>query len=133
MEREQVRVEPDGRKVIYREPVENASPGDVLVYTIRAENVGDRPALHTNVEDPVPDGTVLDPSSVSTTRASVDASLDGGKSWQAFPARLQVRQDDGTVREVPAPAESYTHLRWTFRDPLGPGEEREVLFKVRIQ
>jgi len=70
---------------------------------------------------------------VSTGGATVHASLDGGKSWQAFPASLSVRQEDGTVREVAAPATSYTHLRWTFHDPLAPGEEREVLFKVRIQ
>jgi len=133
VEREQVRIAADGRAVTYREPVQNASPGDVLVYTIRTLNVGDRPALHTNVEDPVPQGTILDPASVSTDGATVAASLDGGKSWQAFPAHLSVRQEDGTVREVLAPATSYTHLRWTFHDPLAPGDEREVLFKVRIQ
>ena len=133
VEREKVRTEADGRQVTYREPVEAATPGDTLVYTIRTENVGDRPALNTNVEDPVPPGTTLDMASVSTAGAKVDASLDGGKSWQAFPARLSVKQADGTVREVPAPATSYTNLRWTFREPLAPGEEREVLFKVRIQ
>ena len=133
VERERVRVEADGKTVTYREPVQDAAPGDTLVYTIRTENVGDRPALNTNVEDPVPPGTVLDPDSVSLGGAAVLASLDGGKNWQPFPARLAVPQEDGTVRQVPAPATSYTHLRWTFKEPLAPGEEREVLFKVRIQ
>ena len=133
VEREKTRTEADGRTTTYREPVEAATPGDLLVYTIHTSNVGDHPALNTNVEDPVPPGTTLDMASVSTAGATVQASLDGGKSWQAFPARVSVKQADGTVKDVSAPATSYTNLRWTFHEPLAPGEERDVLFKVRIQ
>ena len=115
-----------------REPVDVARPGDVLVYTVRASNVGDAAAIGARVEDPIPSGTVLIPESVSTATASPSASLDGGKTWTAFPAMVRETAEDGTERTVPAPAERYTHLRWSLEGALPPGESRDLSFKVRV-
>ncbi len=132
-EREVVRKDSSGRPVASREPVTIANPGDVIVYTLTARNAGDAPALEPRIEDPLPAGTLLLPDSVETGGASVTASLDGGKTWLPFPARVERRRDDGTAESVPAPPEAYTHLRWTLPGSLGPGESRHVLFKVRIR
>lgn len=117
---------------VEREPVDVARPGDVLVYTVRASNVGDAAAVGARVEDPIPSGTVLIPESVSTGAASPSASLDGGKTWTTFPAMVRETAEDGTERTVPAPAERYTHLRWALDGALPPGESRDLSFKVRV-
>jgi len=132
VEREVVRVADDGTRVVSREEVRRATPGDVLVYTVRAHNVGDAPALAARVDDPIPAGTVLMLDSIEATRAATSASLDGGGSWVPFPATVTTVGEDGVEREVPAPADRYTHLRWVLDGSLAPGESRDVSFKVRV-
>jgi uncharacterized repeat protein (TIGR01451 family) len=125
-------VQRGGDTAAEREPVDIARPGDVLVYTVRASNVGNAAAIGARVEDPIPSGTVLIPESVSTVTASPSASLDGGKTWTTFPAMVRETAEDGTERTVPAPAEQYTHLRWALDGALPPGESRDLSFKVRV-
>lgn len=132
VEREVVRLDENGRAVTEREPVDVARPGDVLVYTLRAVNQGVAPALGTRIVDPVPSGTVLLLDEVPAAGAPDRASLDGGRSWQDFPARVQQLDASGRPRVIAAPAESYTHLRWDLLAPLAPGETRDVTFKVRV-
>jgi len=117
---------------VEREPVDAARPGDVLVYTVRASNVGDADAIGARIEDPIPQGTVLIPDSVSSGTASPSASLDGGKTWTSFPATVRETDEDGTERTVPAPADRYTHLRWALDGAIPPGESRDLSFKVRV-
>ncbi len=124
---------PDGTSAIELRPVEVASPGDVLVYSLRATNVGEAPAHAARIDDPIPSGTVLIPESVGAAGAKAHASLDGGRSFQEFPILVEHRTEDGRVERVPAPPERYTHLRWLLTSPIGPGEGRDVSFKVRIR
>lgn len=133
VEREVVRVSDDGDRVVDREPVDVARPGDVLVYTVRAVNVGDAPALSPRIEDPIPDGTVLVVESVDSAGATAAASLDGGRSWVGFPAVRTVRKADGGEGIAPAAPEDYTHLRWTIDGALPPGAGRDLSFKVRVR
>ena len=119
VEREVVKDDPSGRRVVHREPVGVASPGDTLVYTLEARNAAD--------------GTTLVVDSVERAGAEISASLDGAKSWVAFPATVERRAEDGSVTRVPAPAEAYTHLRWSLPGAIAPGESRNVSFKVRIR
>ena len=131
--REVTEADPSGRLVTRREPVEVAGPGDVLVYTLRAENVGDSPAYRPRLRDEIPAGTVLVPDSVRAEGVSITASLDGGSTWQEFPVLVERLREDGSSERVPAPPETYTHLQWSLAGQLAPGERREVSFKVRIQ
>ena len=132
VERELVHPDSTGKKIVERKPVDIANPGDVLVYTLKATNVGEGPALEARLEDPLPPGTELILDSLDHGHATPAASLDGGKTWQPFPARVERRGSDGKVESVPAPADTYTHLRWTLADPLAPGESKNVQFKVRV-
>jgi len=132
VEREVVHLDDAGRAEIRREPVDVARPGDVLVYTLRAVNQGLSPAVGTRIVDPIPQGTVLLLEQLPASEAPDRASLDGGRSWQDFPARVQQVDSDGRARLVAAPAESYTHLRWDLPAPLAPGESHDVTFKVRV-
>lgn len=125
--------DPSGRLVTRHEPVKVAGPGDVLVYTLRAENVGSSPAFHARLRDQIPAGTVLITDSVVPEGAQISASLDGGETWNEFPVIVERTLDDGSSHRAPAPPEAYTHLQWLLAGQIGPGEQREVSFKVRIQ
>lgn len=131
--REVVTHDASGAARVRLEPVGTVRPGDVLVYTLRAENRGVAPALEARVEDPIPMGTRVILESVPTRGLRAEASLDGGSSWQTFPATVRVRGEDGVTRDVPAPAASYTHLRWSLGEPLAPGASRDLSFKVQVQ
>jgi len=131
--REVTQADPSGRLVTRHEPVKVAGPGDVLVYTLSAENVGNSPAFRARLRDQIPAGTVLLTDSVAPDGAQITASLDGGSTWQAFPVFVDRRAEDGSSQRVPAPPEAYTHLQWLLAGQIAPGERREVSFKVRIQ
>lgn len=133
VEKEVVKTDASGRPIVERKPVTAAAVGDVLVYTLRAKNNGDGPALSPRLEDPIPAGTILVLESLSAAGGALAASLDGGASWQPFPATVARTNAQGREERVAAPAESYTHLRWVLAGPLKPGEGKEVSFKVRVR
>lgn len=130
--RETERTNVDGTQQIIEEPVTNVTPGDVLVYRLTASNVGKAAAHNTRLQDPIPAGTVLMLSSISDAGASVTASIDDGNTFLPFPIRVEATAADGTVRQVPAPSSSYTHLRWKLDSAIEPGGEASVSFKVRV-
>jgi len=125
--------DPKGNLRVVRKGVERASPGDVLVYTLTYTNFGKEPAANARVDDPIPSGTVLLPASVLGERAGITFSVDGGKSFAAYPVMKTVSGPDGKPASVEAPAESYTHIRWTAQEPIAPGESRSAAFKVIVR
>jgi uncharacterized repeat protein (TIGR01451 family) len=133
VQREVVRLDAAGRPTTTLEPVTETSPGDVLVYRLRATNVGLAPAHDARIDDPIPAGTVLVRESLPGTARRLQASVDGGKTWQAYPATVSHRRQDGAIVQVPAPAEAYTHLRFHLEGALPPGRSAEVGFKVKVQ
>ena len=133
VEREVARTDAAGKKFLERKPVEVTSPGDVLVYTLKAVNVGDGQALEARIEDPLPSGAELLLDSLEGAKTLPTASLDGGQTWQSFPAQVERKATDGSFERIEAPADSYTSLRFTLLEPLSPGESKEVRFKVRVR
>lgn len=131
--KEVVRTDAAGKRTVTLAPASEAGSGDVIVYTLRAENTGDGPAVSPRIEDPIPAGTVLVLDSVAKDGARIEASLDGGKTWQAYPVSVTRRNARGDDETVPAPAEAYTSLRWVLNGPLQPGDGADVSFKVRIR
>ena len=131
--KEVVTVDAAGKKAVKLVPATEAGSGDTIVYTLRAQNAGTGPAIDPRIEDPIPAGTVLVVDSVEKNGYRVEASLDGGKTWQGFPASVSRVTATGHTETVPAPAESYTTLRWVLSGPLQPGAGKDVTFKVRIR
>jgi uncharacterized repeat protein (TIGR01451 family) len=131
--KEVVRVGADGKKAVTMAPATEAATGDVVVYTLRAHNAGDGPAMSPRIEDPIPSGTVLVLDSVAKDGYAIEASLDGGKSWKPFPVMVTRTNAQGKAETVAAPADSYTTLRWVLNGPLQPGDGKDVTFKVRIR
>jgi uncharacterized repeat protein (TIGR01451 family) len=133
VEREVTKTGDDGQQLRYREPVRDATPGDVLVYTLTATNVGDAVALNAALKDPIPAGTVLLVESVQRENQRVRASVDGGRTWQNFPATVRRPLPEGGFEIVPAPAEAYTDLSWVLDGRFEAGATRQVSFKVEIR
>lgn len=132
-QKEVVHIDAAGKKAVEMKAATEAAAGDVIVYTLRASNTGSGPAMNPRIEDPIPAGTVLVLDSVASVGSEIEASLDGGKTWQPFPATVQHKTDSGAVETVHAPAELYTTLRWILSGPLQPGDGKNVTFKVRIR
>src|SRR5262245_6837417 len=122
-----------GKEQVELRDATNMGPGDVLVYRIDYSNKGSAPAHDARVADPIPTGTRLMPNSWQADGADFSVSVDGGKTWEGYPVKRAVTLADGTqiVKEVDLT--SYTHVRWTTKDPLPPGATRSALFKVTVR
>ena len=119
--------------------VEHDSPADValksgalLRYTVIAKNVGDAPARNLAPAARVPAGTVYEPTpSAHVSSATVEFSLDGGKTWSAVPT-ISVVTAHGTVRKKADPA-TYTAVRWVALRPLAPKSSLTYSYEVRVK
>ena len=107
-----------------------ALPGDVMMYVITFENIGDAPAEGVVINDPVPNNSAYRMGSALGKNTTISFSIDGGNNF-GNPEELVVKDKDG--KEWKAKPESYTHIRWVYNKPLAPGEKGEVSFKTKIK
>ncbi len=128
VEREIEVVDESGQKTITREQAVTVMPGEVVVYTITARNVGEEPATNVVITDPIPEHMDYT-GSVKGERTRITFSVDGGKTYDVATA-LMVPDGEG---EKPAKPEDYTHIRWQFNDALEPGSAHSVEFHARLQ
>jgi uncharacterized repeat protein (TIGR01451 family) len=110
-----------------------AIPGEVLRFTLKAENKGDRPAKKLVLAQPIPQGTsyVLN-TATAQSPARIVYSIDGGKTFVAKPT-VKVTLQDGKTEERPASAEAYTHVRWLFDRQLLPKTSSKVFYQVKLK
>lgn len=113
-------------------PVKEATPGDVLEYTLTFTNSGDEPAKDAVIDDPVPKGASYLPGSATGEGAEVLFSADGGKTFASttkvtYETRLATGQTD---KRVASPGD-YTHIRWVVKT-IPPGATGKVAFRVRV-
>jgi uncharacterized repeat protein (TIGR01451 family) len=109
----------------------DARPGDVLRYALKGKNQGKRAASNFTLTQPVPARTVYVAQS-ATGNAQVTYSIDQGKTYSAQPM-IQVKRADGSLESRPAPAESYTHVRWKFQNSIEPGANISAFYQVRVR
>ncbi|HPF23573.1 MAG: hypothetical protein R3C08_07215 [Hyphomonas sp.] len=104
-------------------PTEAVEHGEELAYVVSFRNEGAEPADGVVVAVPVPQDMVYVEDSVIADDASVDFSVDGGKSFA--PREGLLVEDGETTRQ--AYAAEITHVRWTFTRVV-PGEEGMLAF-----
>jgi uncharacterized repeat protein (TIGR01451 family) len=108
-------------------------PGSSLRFEVKANNVGDRAAKSFSLTQPVAQGTEYQLGSVSTNaKAQVVFSIDNGKTFVASP-QVSVQKADGRVAMEPAPASSYTHVRWNFEQALEAKAQQQMAYEVRVK
>jgi uncharacterized repeat protein (TIGR01451 family) len=122
-------------KLVWQGLTDNATvhPGDVLRYTIASSNNGEMAAQNLLITQPIPAEMqyVLD-SAKGNEQAQITYSIDKGETFVAEPM-VEVTQPDGTVTLEPAPAESYTHIRWDFGSELAPAVAVNVNYEVAVK
>ncbi|MFN7928218.1 MAG: hypothetical protein U0Y68_09755 [Blastocatellia bacterium] len=120
-------------KVISAEEVGKLDSGEVVKFTITSQNVGKAAAINYETSGPLPAGTVFVPGSLQSD-ADMTAlfSIDQGKTFAVQPM-VPLRQPNGTIRQVPALPENYSHIRFICQSPLAPGTSRTVSFQVRVR
>jgi uncharacterized repeat protein (TIGR01451 family) len=105
-------------------------PGNLLRYTLAANNHSTTPMKQFVMTQPVPSRTVLVPDSVKlldNVGASVTYSIDNGKTYSSQPM-VQVQG-----KPQPAPIDSYTHLRIQPDRALAAKQAMTAQYQVRVK
>jgi len=87
------------------------TPGDVLRYTLSAENKSDRPIKNLNLDQPIPRGMrYILKSAIVPDNGKITYSIDGGRTFVDNPT-VKVTLPNGAVELRPAPANAYSNIR----------------------
>ena len=108
------------------------NPGEILDWTINAENDGNAAALEYKTVGHIPRGTEFVAGSAKADGAKTVFSIDGGKSFSPQPM-IEEKQADGSLKRVPAPSSMYTEIRYEWSDPLVQGGKLSASYKVRVK
>lgn len=107
---------------------QNMVPGTVVGYRIEIKNSGKEAAKDLIINNPIPANTTYIADSARGADASIDYSVDSGKTF-AQPAQLLVIKNG---KKVQASAADYTHIRWTFNKALAPKNSTTAQYTVKL-
>lgn len=125
----------EGNEVVSWKKLEGEAqvqPGDILRYSLNSENSGDKPAKNLVLTQPIPAQTAYVLDSARANGATLTYSIDGGQTYTVKPT-IEVTLPDGTVEQQPAPAESYTHVRWDYSESLAPLSSVRAVYEVAVK
>lgn len=107
-------------------------PGDVIRYRLQFTNVTDDSIHHVVANNRLPKGLQYVDGSAGGDRSdlTVEYSINEGASFSVQPM-IEVEVDGARVMR-PAPADMYTHIRWTIEGWLQPGARATAEFKARL-
>jgi uncharacterized repeat protein (TIGR01451 family) len=108
------------------------NPGEILDWTIKSENSGNAAAQEYRAVGHIPRGTTFVAESAKADGARAVYSIDNGKSYSAQPV-IEVKQADGSVKQVPAPVSMYTEIRYEWADAFAQGGKLSASYKVRVK
>jgi uncharacterized repeat protein (TIGR01451 family) len=108
--------------------------GNVLRYTVKGVNEGNRAAKNLTVVQPVPKGLsyVLNSATASAGAPEMTYSIDGGKTFSVQPM-VSVTLPNGQVVQRPAPAAAYSNVRWKFAQPINPKAITVLAYQVSVK
>lgn len=118
-----------GQQAVRRVPAAKVVPGTQVIWTLSATNVCAAAADKVFIDNPVPEHMTLVVDSIRGAGADITFSLDGKQF--AASEQLNVTEADGTTR--PARADEYTHVRWAFRNSIGPGQLAAASFRATVR
>lgn len=121
-----------GEKIPLKE-AQTVKPAEILHWTIRSKNEGTGEASEYKAVGKIPAGTVYIAGSAAGEKSPlVKFSIDGGRNFSEKPV-LREKQPDGSVKEIPAPVEKFTDVRFEWSNPLAPGEKRDASYRVLVK
>jgi uncharacterized repeat protein (TIGR01451 family) len=105
-------------------PISKAVPGDVIVYKIAANNISNRPINNLVINQKIRPGTIYVVNSANPAKGTnLTFSTDGGKTYTPTPL----------VAKKPAPASSYTNVRWAFVGSVSPKSQSDLSYEVKVR
>ncbi len=106
---------------------------DILRYTVNGNNQGNKAANNLIVTQPIsPQMIYVMNSAAGTNGAEITYSIDGGKTFVANP-KIKVKLNNGQIDERPAPASSYTNVRWKFTKSIDPAAKVQASYQVKVR
>jgi uncharacterized repeat protein (TIGR01451 family) len=107
-------------------------PGDVVRYRLTFTNVTPHAVKSVVFDNPLPAGLRYQGGTAASDREQVmiQYSIDGGKSYSAQPM-IEVEVDGKRVQR-PAPADMYTHIRWSVQGSVLPGAVVHAEFRAQL-
>jgi uncharacterized repeat protein (TIGR01451 family) len=121
---------PDGKIERKTIPATRVVPGTEVMYVITYKNEGDQPADDVIVTNPVPKDLEYVSAASITGESAAEVSVDGGKTYDTL-SRLTVTDADGKRRA--AKSSDVTHVRWSLKSAVKPGEEGKVSFRAKLE
>ena len=108
------------------------NPGDILRYTVSSANPNAATVNDLNITQPIPDKMVYElDTATGNNGATIVYSIDNGETFVAQPT-ITIETENGETRETPAPAETYTHIRWQFGS-IAPTADIAATYEVKVQ
>lgn len=107
-------------------------PGDVIRYRLRFTNVTEDSVRNVVFNNRLPQGLRYVDGSAAGDRNDlmVEYSIDGGATYSEHPT-IEVEVNGERVTQ-PAPADMYTHIRWTIEGWLQPEAQVTAEFKAHL-
>src|SRR5438270_6705184 len=107
-------------------------PGDTVRYHLLFTNVSAGAVHGIVLDNPIPAGLRYATGSAKADRSDVAIlySIDGGKSYSAFPTIDAVI--DGRHEQHAAPSELYTHVRWAIRGDVPTGAQVRAEYDAQV-
>ncbi|WP_404786132.1 hypothetical protein [Altericista sp. CCNU0014] len=107
-------------------------PGDILRYSVSAQNSGQKAARNLSITQPIPPQATYISGSARNNGAALTFSIDGGKTFSAQPT-IAVKLANGTQALRPAPASVYTNVRWSYTEALAPATAFRNSYEVAVK
>jgi uncharacterized repeat protein (TIGR01451 family) len=120
----------EGKIEIKRLPAGKVVPGTEVIFSQRYQNISKETAENAVITNPMPEHMVYAQGSADGSGTRITFSVDNGKSYN-IPAKLFVY--DAAGRKYPARPKDYTHIRWTFENPLPSGARGAVSFRAILE
>ena len=123
----------DSGKEVYL-PADEARPQDVIEYRLTYANRGEEVVSKLSITDPVPVGARYVAKTAHAPKSTtVQFSVDGAKSFHAWPVRVKQVDAKGKETWVDATPEMITHIRWTLSGDLAPANEISFSYRAEIE
>jgi uncharacterized repeat protein (TIGR01451 family) len=112
----------------YVEP-KQVLPKDIILYEIIFENISNENVTDIVINNPIANNSKYRSNSADGKSTEITFSVDG----ENFAAADALTVKDKSGKSWQAKPESYTAIRWIYKEVLKPGEKSKVTYKTSIK
>lgn len=123
---ERVSTDLNGRARRVLAAADRLAPGDRVVFVVHYRNRGDAPVGGFYVTNPLPARVRLDPAQLASAPTDMEVSIDGGMHWGRLDDFMVATPLGGTRRAL---AEDITHVRWSVKARVAPGDSGRIAWR----